>query len=144
MTTATGYETIGKILRTKAGEVERLAEMITDRRAATGERCAALDRYVQVKKADSIELLIDIVEDYDQPEELRAHCQHWLLDSGIQKASDARRGVVRTRGTVTHKGVMTRGAAVQTSGAVHTMGRAAGARRKVAEPSERLRWLKSL
>lgn len=150
MTAAASYEAIGKILRTKPDEVEALVETVTDPQAPIGERCAALDRYVEVRKARSFELLTDIVEDFDQPEELRAHCQHWLLDPGINKATVATRGAVRTRGAVTHKGVMTGGAAVQTSGAVHTMGevqrrrRTGGAKRKGVEPSERLRWLKSL
>jgi hypothetical protein len=139
MTAAASYEAIGKILRTKPDEVEALVETITDPKAAIGERCAALDRYVEVRKAGSLELLTVIVEDFDQPEELRAHCQHWLLDPRVRTEMVATRGAVRTRGAV-----------VQTSGAVHTMGeiqsrrKTPGAKRKGAEPSERLRWLKSL
>ena len=150
MKAAASYEAIGKILRTKPNEVEALVEKITGPQAAVGERCAALDRYVEVRKARSFELLSGIVEDFDQPEELRAHCQHWLLDPEINKATAATRGALRTRGAATLKGVATGGAVVQTSGAVHTKGevqsrrRTAGAKRKGAEPSERLRWLKSL
>ena len=98
MTAAASYEAIGKILRTKPNEVEALVETITDPKAEPGVRCAALDRYVEVRKADSFELLTDIVEDFDQPEELRAHCQHWLLDPRIEA------GRVKTKGAATFTG----------------------------------------
>jgi hypothetical protein len=140
MTAAACYETIGRILRTKPNEVEALIETIVDPKAATDVRCAALDRYVEVRKARSFELLTDIVEDFDQPEELRAHCQHWLLDPRTKQ------GMVATRGAVIYHGVVTKGGAVQTSGAVDARGRVTRtkAKKRGAEPSDRLRWLKSL
>lgn len=76
-----GYERIGEIL--ECDDLKLLERSIWDAAAPETQRCAALDRYVELKEPVDETLLRHLALDTELPEELRAIALQWAMNKKV-------------------------------------------------------------
>ena len=75
---------LGEILNTAPQVVDSLTKVIVDKTCPVIFRCAALDRYVEIKKSHARELLSNIANIQEDHEDVRAVAFQWLQNPEVK------------------------------------------------------------
>jgi hypothetical protein len=109
---------IENILNMEQNEIENLKKFVLNKNSHVMVRCAALDKYAEIKKAGAKGLLTQVANNYENPEDLRVVAHQWLRNPETEPRV---RGAVRTRGAITTEKLPS-----------------------MEDPSARVRWLEGL